>query len=85
MKVLQYYLIFINIVAFLLMGIDKLRSIRHSWRIPERTLFLAAILGGSLGTLLGMGFFWHKVRNKSFVIGIPVILLVQLMLLACIR
>lgn len=82
MNALQYYLIFINIVSFLLMGTDKWRSIRHRWRIPEKTLFLTALLGGSLGSLLGMGIFWHKVRNKYFVVGMPAILIAQLVLLS---
>lgn len=77
----QYFLVFMNILSFVLMGLDKRRAVRHRWRIPERLLFLVAIFGGSLGALLGMWIFWHKIRNKVFVIGLPVILILHLVLL----
>lgn len=80
MKVLIYYCILINILSFAIMGIDKRRAVRHRWRIPERTIFLAALSGGSLGALLGMWIFWHKIRNKAFIFGLPVILVLQLVL-----
>lgn len=77
-----YYLIGINIISFLLMFIDKRRAIKHKWRIPEKTLFLAALLGGSPGSLLGMYLCRHKTKHKSFVIGMPVIFLVEMALMA---
>lgn len=73
------YLIFINLAAFLLMGLDKSKARRGKWRIPEKTLFLSAILGGSVGAILGMQFFRHKTRHASFVIGMPCILFLQLL------
>ncbi|MBQ9270284.1 MAG: DUF1294 domain-containing protein [Oscillospiraceae bacterium] len=78
MKLLIIYLAVVNIAAFMLMGIDKRRAKRGAWRIPERTLFLPAILGGSLGAILGMQVFRHKTRHRQFTVGMPLILLVQL-------
>lgn len=74
-----YYFIFINLAAFCIFGVDKYRAIRRRWRIPERTLFLLAILGGSAGCLLGMFIFRHKIRKKSFQFGIPAILILELL------
>ena len=71
------YLIILNLLGFSLMGMDKQRARRHQWRIPERTLFLAALLGGSVGALTGMYFFRHKTKHWYFVIGIPAILILQ--------
>ena len=80
MKILCIYLIVINIIALLAMAIDKRRAIRHRWCIPERVLFLLAVLGGSAGALLGMWLLWHKVRTKLFAVGLPVLLLLHLLL-----
>lgn len=85
MKALLYYFALINMIAFVTMGIDKSRALRHRWRVPERTLFLLAISGGSLGSLLGMLLFRHKIRNNAFRIGLPVILFLQLILFFVIR
>jgi uncharacterized membrane protein YsdA (DUF1294 family) len=74
------YLVIVNILAFLLMGIDKHKARKGAWRIPERTLFLSALIGGSLGANLGMQLFRHKTKHRSFVIGMPAILIVQLLL-----
>lgn len=74
------YLILINLVAFALMGIDKSRARRHKWRIPEKTLFLSAILGGSIGAIAGMQFFRHKTKHWYFVVGMPCILIAQAIL-----
>lgn len=72
------YLIIINLVAFVLMGIDKRKAVKKKWRIPEKTLFLSAILLGSIGANIGMKVFRHKTKHMSFVIGIPVILVIQI-------
>ena len=74
------YLILINLVGFFAMMIDKGRAKRGAWRIPEKTLFIIAILFGSVGVSLGMKRFRHKTKHKSFVIGIPAIEIVQLIL-----
>lgn len=73
------YLIFINLAAFFLMGIDKYKAIHHQWRISEKTLFLSALLFGSIGALLGMYTFRHKTRHAKFVYGIPAILMIQIL------
>lgn len=80
MKYLLIYLLIINAAAFLLMLIDKRKAQKNLWRIPEKTLFASALLGGSLGAMAGMYTFRHKTQHLKFVIGIPVILAAQIML-----
>lgn len=75
------YLFLANLVGFALMGIDKRKAKKKQWRIPEKTLFLSAIFGGSIGALYGMHLFRHKTKHKSFVFGMPAILIVQMLLL----
>ena len=75
------YLVLINLIGFFAMMIDKRRAKRGAWRIPEKTLFIIAILFGSVGVSLGMKRFRHKTKHKSFVIGIPAIEIVQLILI----
>lgn len=74
------WLLLINAAAFLLFGADKRRVRQHRRRIPERTFFLSALLGGSPGAILGMHTFRHKTLHKHFCYGLPAILLVQLAL-----
>ena len=74
---LVIYLIGINVLTFLLYGIDKWKARRGKWRISEDTLIWMAIAGGSIGALLGMYLFRHKTQHKKFTLGIPVIILVQ--------
>ena len=78
LTILTIYLIFMNLLAFLLMGLDKSKARRNRWRIPEKTLYLSAILGGSIGAILGMQVFRHKTKHASFRIGMPCILIAQL-------
>lgn len=73
------YLILINCIALALMGIDKSRARRGAWRIPEKTLFLSALLGGSIGAILGMQAFRHKTKHWYFQYGMPLILIVQIL------
>ena len=82
MQFFIYYFIIINILAIFLMGIDKKKAQMGAWRIPEKTLFLSAIIGGSVGAIAGMQLFRHKTKHKTFVIGMPAILIVQLILAA---
>lgn len=72
------YLLIINAVAFILMLADKRKARKNLWRIPEKILFLTAILGGSIGNLLGMYLLRHKTKHFSFILGIPLILAVQI-------
>lgn len=73
------YLALINAIAFSLMLADKRRARKKQWRIPEATLMATALLGGSLGALLGMYTARHKTRHPKFTIGIPLILVLQLL------
>lgn len=70
-----------NLCGFFAMYADKKKAMHHRWRIPEKTLFLIAISGGSLGSILGMQIFRHKTKHWYFVAGMPAILLIQLILL----
>ena len=74
------YLLLINAVAFIVMLYDKYLAKNNLWRIPEKTLFGIAAFGGSIGCLLGMYTARHKTKHKSFTLGIPAILIVQLFL-----
>ena len=67
----------VNIALFILMGVDKVKAIKGSRRIPEATLFLLALIGGGLGGSFGMFSFRHKTRHLKFLIGFPVITIVQ--------
>ena len=77
---LAVWLIAINLVTFAVYGADKRRARRGAWRVPEKTLFLLPLLGGSVGALLGMRVFYHKTKHWYFVWGVPAILLAQLAL-----
>ena len=72
------WLALINLVGFALMGIDKWKARRGAWRIPEKTLFLTALLGGTVGAIAGMRCFRHKTRHGQFRYGLPVLLMLQL-------
>lgn len=78
MNVIIFYVVLINLVGIAVMGIDKKRAITQKWRIPEKTLFLVAFLGGSIGCWMGMYVFRHKTRHWYFVLGMPAILLIQI-------
>ena len=86
------YVIIINIIGLFSMLIDKRRAIKnqiavakqlrlYKWRIPEKTLFLIAILGGSIGSNIGMRLFRHKTKHWYFVFGMPAILIIQLVII----
>lgn len=81
---LPTYLLLLNIAAFLLFGWDKNLARRKLYRIAEKNLFLVAIAGGTVGAIIGMYFFRHKTRHTSFVWGLPLLLLIQIILIACI-
>ena len=77
---LLVYLAVMSLIAFAAFGLDKFKAKTNRWRIPERTLFLLAILGGGAGAFLGMKVFRHKTRHSQFVFGIPAIMVLQLAL-----
>ncbi len=78
---LSIYLIVINIAAFAAFGYDKHQARTGGWRVPERTLLLMAVIGGSIGALAGMYYFHHKTRHNSFRLGVPAILVIQIVIL----
>lgn len=78
--IIAAYLIIVNLVGFLMMGIDKRKAIKGAFRIPEATLFIVALIGGSIGSIAGMYTFRHKTRHFSFVYGMPAILILQIVL-----
>ncbi len=80
MRYLMVYLSIINALSLALMLVDKEKARRKRWRIPERRLLAVAALGGSAGCLLGMYLFRHKTRHPRFFIGVPVMLVVQIVL-----
>ncbi len=79
-EVLTYYLIGINLLTFVIYGIDKRKAERGSWRISEATLLMFAAIGGSIGALFGMRVWHHKTLHNKFQYGVPLILLAQITL-----
>jgi len=77
MDMVWIYLLVINIIGFLIMGIDKAKAKANAWRIPEKTLFGIALVGGSLGVWIGMNSFRHKTKHWYFKYGIPAIFFVE--------
>lgn len=75
------YVVAVNVISFLMMGIDKRKAIKRAFRIPESTLFVLAIIGGSIGAIAGMHLFHHKTRHWYFLYGMPVILALQIILI----
>ena len=80
LKYFIIYLIIINIIAFIAMYIDKKRAKMGKWRTKEYTLFILALIGGSIGAIAGMYTFRHKTKKARFVIGFPAILIIQILL-----
>lgn len=74
------YLAVINALGFLSMGIDKFKAKYEMWRTKEQTLFIIAIIGGSIGSILGMYVFRHKTKHTNFTVGMPIILISQIAL-----
>ncbi len=80
--ILLTYLAVVNVIAFLVFGIDKRKAVKNKNRVPEKTLFLLAGIGGSVGALTAMEVFRHKTKHLSFTVGIPLILIAQILLAA---
>ena len=78
---LAYYLLAINAVTFIIYGIDKYKAKNAKWRIPEATLLLMTVIGGSVGAWLGMKVWHHKTMHKKYKYGIPAILMIQIALM----
>ena len=74
------YLMVINLVTFIVYGIDKSKAKKHLWRIPEATLIGLALMGGSVGAFLGMKFFHHKTKHIKFYVGVPAIFITEIVI-----
>ena len=74
------YFIIINLLGFFAMGIDKWKAKKGNWRIPENTLFMFTILGGGIGTIAGIYVFRHKTKKLEFTLGMPAILILEIIL-----
>ncbi|MDY7223670.1 DUF1294 domain-containing protein [Halalkalibacterium halodurans] len=72
----------LTVIGFAVMGLDKQKARTGRWRTPEKTLWLIALLGGSIGVFAGMRYFRHKTKHASFSVGLPLLIVVQLMILA---
>ena len=75
------YLIIINLIGILAMYLDKKKAIKGSWRIKEKTLIMISVLGGGIGALIGMYLFRHKTKKLKFTIGIPIIIICEVILI----
>ncbi len=75
------YVIAINLFTFFMMWLDKRKAKKGKWRIPENTLLIFVLLGGGIGGIVGMYTFRHKTQKMKFVIGFPVILICQILLI----
>lgn len=73
-----FYLLIINILGFIFMYIDKEKAKKHKWRISENTLIILSLLGGSIGSFIGMNKFRHKTKHIKFKYGIPLIIIFQI-------
>ena len=81
-KIIIGYVIVINIITLVMFGIDKWKAKHNKWRIPEATLLTFSAVGGSIGALCGMRLFHHKTLHKKFYIGVPIILVLQILAIA---
>lgn len=82
-ELLIVYVVAVNVVAFVVYGVDKYKAQKAKWRIRESTLLLLAAIGGSAGAWLGMKIWRHKTRHAKFRYGVPAILLIQLVGMLC--
>lgn len=78
MNSLILYILGVNAITFLLMRIDKQKAVKDQYRIPERTFWLLSILGGAIGSYAGMKMFHHKTKHPSFTIGMPLLIVVNI-------
>ena len=84
MRILMWYLIIINVVIWITYGLDKWKAKAGKWRIPERTLLLLALIGGSVGALVGMMLFRHKTKKAKFFISVPVMFVAHCVIVAAV-
>ena len=80
LKNILLYLLMINIIGFFVMWSDKRKAKKGKWRIPEQTLFIVTALGGGIGTIAGMYTFRHKTQKLKFTIGLPILVILEIIL-----
>ena len=85
LKNLLLYLLMINLIGFGMMWSDKKRAKWGKWRIPEQTLFIVTALGGGIGTIAGMYTFRHKTKKLRFIIGLPALVILEIVLVICLK
>jgi len=78
LNIIAIYLVAVNVLAFIMFGIDKWKATHAKWRIPEKTLLMTATLGGSIGALFGMKVWHHKTQHKKFMYGVPLIMMIHI-------
>lgn len=76
---LIYYIFLINLIAFIVIYTDKQKAIRKKWRTKESTIMFLSLIGGSIGTYIGMYTFRHKTKHLKFTLGVPMIILAQVL------
>ncbi|MFX3634702.1 MAG: DUF1294 domain-containing protein [Candidatus Pristimantibacillus sp.] len=79
--ILLGYLIIMNVYTFTLMGMDKQYARKHARRVPEKRIFILSAVGGAFGAYIGMRVWRHKTKHRSFVIGLPLLVLFNLVLI----
>ena len=79
-RILIVYLLLANVIAFAMYGIDKRKAMKDQWRIPEKTLLLAALVGGSFAAFVGMQVFHHKTKHWKFILGVPACMILHVAL-----
>lgn len=82
-SILIWYTLIINIVSFVVFGADKYKAVKGRYRIPVAVLIYLAFAGGSVGTAVGMVLFRHKIRKNYFAVGVPMIIVMQILLIVC--
>ncbi len=83
MQYVAVYLLFINVISAMLCVIDKIKAKLDTWRISEKTLLVASLVGGALGMYVTMQLIRHKTQHKRFMVGLPLIIFVQAAILVC--
>jgi uncharacterized membrane protein YsdA (DUF1294 family) len=78
------FLIFINLIGFIQMGVDKRKALKNKWRLPEKQLWLIALLFGSPGTYVGMQLFRHKTKHRLFKFGLPLLSMIEIIIIVVI-
>ncbi len=79
-KLIIAYFLLINVITFFVYGLDKLKAKKQAWRIPEAVLLMLAVIGGSIGALIGMKVWHHKTLHNKFRFGVPIILILQVII-----